>query len=185
MPGRCGGCRMVPLDCRVAALLAMTKGRTGMGEVGSVLLFGCVPQRCHCEPGRAWQSGLLTVMSLRGRSRRELTWQSSLRRYAGGRGDAVGCRMVPLDYRVGALPLLAMTTGGNLRRSGFACLAWPGSALSQGPLRSVLYCRLGRHPSVRNSLNGWPVGDRGGSPGSRRCRRALSSSETRNGRRTP
>ena len=27
--------------------------------------------------------------------------------------------------------------GGNLR-SGFACLAWPGSALGQGPLRSAL-----------------------------------------------
>jgi hypothetical protein len=87
-----------PLDCRVAALLAMTTGGVA-GEVGSVLLFGCVPQRCHCEPGRAWQSGLLTFMSLRGRSRRELTWQSSLRRYAGcqgdavgGGGDAVGCR---------------------------------------------------------------------------------------------
>ena len=36
-----------------------------------------------------------------------------------------------------ALPLLAMTTGGNLR-SGFACLAWPGSALGQGQLRSAL-----------------------------------------------
>jgi hypothetical protein len=70
-----------PLDCRVAALLAMTKGRTGMG--------------------------------------------------------GVGCPMRPLDCRVGALPLIAMTTGGNLRRSGFACLAWPGSALGQGPLRSA------------------------------------------------
>ena len=30
-------------------------------------------------------------LSLRGRSRRELTWQSSLRRYAGCGGDAVGC----------------------------------------------------------------------------------------------
>jgi hypothetical protein len=60
------------------------------GEVGSVLLFGCVPQRCHCEPGRAWQSGLLTFMSLRGRSRRELTWQSSLRRYMGCRTRSAG-----------------------------------------------------------------------------------------------
>ena len=46
------------LDCRVATLLAMTKGRTGMGEMMRVPFFGCVPQRCHCEPVRAWQSGL-------------------------------------------------------------------------------------------------------------------------------
>jgi hypothetical protein len=45
--------------------------------------------------------------------------------------------MVPLDCRVAAL--LAMTkVGGDNLRSGFACLAWPGSALAQGPLRSAL-----------------------------------------------
>ena len=102
---------MIPLDCRVAALLAMTKGRTGMGEVGRVPVFGHISLRCHCEPGRAWQSGLLTLLSLRGRSRRELTWQSSLMRHVGCRGDAVEGPMVPLDCHVGALPLLAMTTG--------------------------------------------------------------------------
>ncbi|MDA1046987.1 MAG: hypothetical protein O3A82_08690, partial [Verrucomicrobia bacterium] len=50
-------------------------------------------------------------LSLRGRSRRELTWQSSLKRHVGCRGDAVGCPMVPLDCRVATL--LAMTTGGG------------------------------------------------------------------------
>ncbi len=55
------------LDCRVAALLAMTKGRTGMGQVMRVLLFGRIPCAvigspvgrgnqvssllCHCEEG--------------------------------------------------------------------------------------------------------------------------------------
>jgi hypothetical protein len=33
---------MVLLDCRVAALLAMAKGRTGMGEVVRVPVFGRV-----------------------------------------------------------------------------------------------------------------------------------------------
>jgi hypothetical protein len=90
MPGRCGGCRTRsaglprryaprndnaktwgmlkrPPDCRVAALLAMTTGRTGMGEVGSVPVFGRIPCAviaspvgrgnqvssllCHCEEG--------------------------------------------------------------------------------------------------------------------------------------
>jgi len=127
-PGDAVGCPMVPtglprrgaprndnaktwgmpkrsLDCRVAALLAMTKGGTGMGEV---------VRHGFRMPG--------PVLSLRGRSRRELTWQSSLRRYAGCRGDAVGCRMVPLDCRVAAL--LAMTTGGSGGRYGFVSGFW-------------------------------------------------------------
>ena len=61
-------------------------GSGGRGGFGSG--FRAYHLCCHCEPGRAWQSGLLTFMSLRGRSRRELTWQSSLRRDAGCRGDA-------------------------------------------------------------------------------------------------
>jgi hypothetical protein len=133
--GRCRGCLMVPLDCRVASLTAMTKGGTGMGEV---LRHGFrMP-----DP----------VLSFRGRSRRELTWQSSLGRYVGCPGDAVGCPMVPtglprrgaprndnaktwgmpkrsLDCRVAAL--LAMTKGGTgmgeVVRHGFRM---PGPVLS-------------------------------------------------------
>jgi hypothetical protein len=118
MPGRCGGCRTRsaglprryaprndnaktwgmlkrPPDCRVAVL------RPG---------FRAYPLCCHCEPGRAWQSGLLTFMSLRGRSRRELRWQSSLRRYAGCGGDAVGCRTRSAGLPRQADAFLAMTT---------------------------------------------------------------------------
>ena len=127
------------LDCRVATILAMTKGEVA-GERGNA----GGPLDCRV-------AALLAMTT---------------QKHGGAKR--------PRDCRVGALPLLAMTTGGNLRRSGFACLAWPGSALSQGPLRSALYCRRVRHPSVRDSLTGWPVGDRGGSPGSRRCRRARS-----------
>jgi hypothetical protein len=99
------GCPMVPLDCRVAALLAMTTVGSG-GRGGFVSGLGTYPLCCHCEPGRAWQSGLLTFLSLRGRSRRELTWQSSLKCHVGCRGDAVGCPMVPPDCRVGTFSFL-------------------------------------------------------------------------------
>jgi hypothetical protein len=53
--------------------------------------------------------------------------------------------MVPLDCRVGVL--LAMTTGETDAR---ASLAWPGSALGQGPLGSALYCRLGVRRTIGN-----------------------------------
>ena len=138
MPGRCRGCLMVPLDCRVASLTAMTKGGTGMGEV---LRHGFrMP-----DP----------VLSFRGRSRRELTWQSSLGRYVGCPGDAVGCPMVPtglprrgaprndnaktwgmpkrsLDCRVAAL--LAMTTGGTEMGevvSSRCSDAWPSAVIAR------------------------------------------------------
>ena len=54
MPGRCGSCRMVPVDCRVGAvlLLAMTKVGTGMGGVVHNGLGMRPPQGCHCEPHR-------------------------------------------------------------------------------------------------------------------------------------
>ena len=39
--GERGG--MVPLDCRVATLLAMTSGGTGMGGVLRVTVFGRIP----------------------------------------------------------------------------------------------------------------------------------------------
>jgi hypothetical protein len=46
---------MVPLDCHVAVLLAMT----GWGVVGRIVssqFRDSSTLRCHCEPVRAWQS---------------------------------------------------------------------------------------------------------------------------------
>ena len=57
---------MVPLDCRVAVLLAMTTGGTEMGEVLRVTVFGRIALRCHCEPGRAWQSSQGRYVGCRG-----------------------------------------------------------------------------------------------------------------------
>ena len=98
---RCEGC---PDDAGVAdgsaglprqadAFLAMTKvGR--VRRSGTLPVFGRVPPRCHCEPvkGVAIQSGSLCGMP----------------------GRCGGCRTRPLDCRVGALPLLAMTTGTGI-----------------------------------------------------------------------
>jgi hypothetical protein len=75
------GCRMVPLDCRVATLLAMTK-REREWAGWFVPVFGCVPQGCHCEPVRSWQSS---------------------------RGRYTGCPAVRLDRRVRTSSFLAMT----------------------------------------------------------------------------
>jgi hypothetical protein len=61
-----------------------------MGEVGRVPAFGRNTYAVIASPFRAWQSGPLTFMSLRGRSQRELTWQSSLRRYMGCRTRSAG-----------------------------------------------------------------------------------------------
>jgi hypothetical protein len=109
MPGRCGGCPMPPLDCRVATLLAMTTvGSGGRGGFGSG--FRAYPLCCHWEPCRGCQSGLLTVMSLRGRSRRELTWQSSLRRDSGCPGRCGGMPGGSAGLPRQADAFLAMTT---------------------------------------------------------------------------
>ena len=60
--------------------------------------------------------------------------------------------MVPLDCRVGALPLLAMTTVGNLRL-GFACLAWPGSAPAPRiALKGALLVAVGVERTVPDSV---------------------------------
>jgi hypothetical protein len=88
-----------------------------VGEVGRVTVFGRITCAVIASPFRAWQSGLLTFMSLRGRSRRELTWQSSLRRHAGCRDDAVGCRT-----RSAGLPRRCAPrndNGGSGGRGGF------------------------------------------------------------------
>ena len=45
-----------------------------------------------------------TTLSLRGRSRRELTWQSSRERYMGCRGRCGRCPMRSRDCRVGLTP---------------------------------------------------------------------------------
>ena len=66
-----------------------------------------VTHACHCEPVRAWQSSLLTFLSLRGRSRRELTQQSSLMRHVGCPGDAEVAGW--FRWIAASLALLAMT----------------------------------------------------------------------------
>jgi hypothetical protein len=110
-----------------------------MAEVGSFQVFGRITPRCHCEPVRAWQSGLLTFMSLRGRSRRELTWQSSLRRHAGCRGDAG----VAQWFRWIAMSGLCPSFNDNGESGG-------RSGLSQ--FSSALFCRL-----ARDSLTSEPL----------------------------
>jgi hypothetical protein len=107
--------RWFRLDCRVAALLAMTTEETGMGGV---------VRHGFRMPG--------PVLSLRGRSRRELTWQSSLRRDAGCRGDAVGCPMVPTGLPRRCAP--RNDNGGN-GGSGVAGDAGSSQVFGRIPLR--------------------------------------------------
>ena len=98
----CGECRMIRLDCRVATLLEMTKrgrewarwdgsaglphrgcapsrndnGGTGMGGVVASRFSGVSLYAVIASPaGRG--NPVSSLLSLRGRSRRELTWQSS------------------------------------------------------------------------------------------------------------
>jgi len=94
MPWQCGGLQDGSAGLpRHDAFLAMTKvGR--VRRSGTLPVFGRVPPRCHREPvkGVAIQSGSLCGMP----------------------GRCGGCRTRPLDCRVGALPLLAMTTGTGI-----------------------------------------------------------------------
>ncbi|MDA0724928.1 MAG: hypothetical protein O3B25_11775 [Verrucomicrobia bacterium] len=77
--------------------------------------------------GLAIQS--LNFVSLRGRSRRELTWQSSLGRYVGCPDDAMGCLMVPLDCRVRTVSFLAMTGCGGDEQCGSRSAEWAGRTI--------------------------------------------------------
>jgi hypothetical protein len=111
-----------------------------MGEVGRVPVFGHITLRCHCEPGRTWQSGLLTLLSLRGRSQRELTWQSSLRRDAGVAGA-----MRELPNGSAGLPCRGFAPPRNDNGES-------GGRYGLSQFSSALFCRL-----VRDSLTSEPL----------------------------
>ena len=92
----CVGCRgdavscpVMRLDCRVAALLAMT-GCGVVGGVGRGLVFGHIPQRCHCEPhrGAVGRVSVFGRIALRCHCEPRRAWQSSRGRYVGCRDDA-------------------------------------------------------------------------------------------------
>ncbi len=70
MPGRCGGCRMVPLDCRVGVLPLLTMTKGGRERAGWF-----VSRFRDASPKAVIAS-------------RIVAWQSSLRRCAGCPGDA-------------------------------------------------------------------------------------------------
>ena len=110
MPGRCGSCPMVPLDCRVACAPRNDKGGARMGGVVRQGLGIPFPLCCHCEPVRVWQS--------------------SRDRLAGCPGDAVVAQWFSWIATSGLCPFLAMTRCGltgvvmwraaGLPRRGFA-----------------------------------------------------------------
>ena len=100
---------MVPLDCRVATLLAMTSGGTGMGEVLRVSVFGRIPPALSLRARQGVAIHTLSVIARKVSKRTDVAIQSGTNRRRGE--GPQGCPTRPLDCRVATL--LAMTRVGT------------------------------------------------------------------------
>ena len=147
-------------------------GRAALSLQGKPAMFQST-NACHCEPVRAWQSSLLTfchceeglVENCRGNPVWVVTRDAGAMRGLPGGSAGLPRRGAPrndnggrdgtrrLDCRVGALPLLAMTTGAETY--AWASLAWLGPAPPWAKARFAPPCLSPRPSSFRPWLPYW------------------------------